>query len=165
MIAPLRVVALRHIGVGHEAIASALAAHGLPPLPNAGRFAGNDPFVLWRNPGESLLISLSSDVADLMLRELAPGRASSACAIDLSDGIVCLELRGSALHDLLSRLIDASAIPQRTGDGTQARLGEIAVSIIRRADDCAWLLADRSVAHYVADWVAYASDRMTRAAV
>lgn len=78
----------------------------------------------------------------------------------LSAGGIAFELEGAAagLEALLSRLIDASAIPRVRGHGTRARLGDVAVSVLRLAEDHVWLLADRSHDRYLALWLARAMD-------
>jgi heterotetrameric sarcosine oxidase gamma subunit len=153
---PLRVVALRAIGDGIDSLRDALSAHKLA-LAEPGRFAGDDPAVLWRSPTEWLLVATSDPVADDVLRALTPGRHRAACAIDQSAGVATVALEGEAIDALLSRLIDANAIPREAGHGTRARLGDIAVTIVRRAQDRAWLVADRSVEGYLTDWIAYAA--------
>ena len=159
LVESLRIIALRHTGSGRDAIVDAAAANDLPPLPDAGRFAGTDPFVVWRNPGEWVLVAVSAaEIVDEMLGALAPGREPDACAVDQTDGAVCVELQGAGLDGVLSRLIDANA-PQSSGEGTRTGLGSIAVIVLRMAEDRVWLLADRSVTRYLIDWLAYAIDR------
>jgi heterotetrameric sarcosine oxidase gamma subunit len=152
----LRAVTLRGTGEGIDSIHGALSAQALT-LADPGRFAGADPCVLWRSPTEWTLFATSDLPADAVLRELAPGRFATACAIDQSAGLVAIELDGSGIASLLPRLIDASAVPRATGHGARARLGDIAVTILRIDDARAWLLAERSAEDYLLQWIAYAA--------
>ena len=155
-IEPLRAIALRGIGEGIDTIRATLSTHGAV-LPDPAQFSGSDPFVLWRNPTEWVLIATSDALADQVLRELAPGRHARACAFDQSPGAVAIELEGSAVESVLSRLVDASAIPRAPGRGTRARLGDIAVTMLRVGSGRMWLIADRSVEDYLVDWIGYAA--------
>lgn len=159
VVEPLRVLSLRHHDAPHT-IEAACSNIGLPPLPGAGHFSGEDPVLLWRQPREWLFIGSSvaaAGRADALLAALAPGQDPLACAVDQSAGTVALALRGPKLDMLLSRLLDAGAIPRTPGEGTRARLADIAVIVLRREPDCVWLLADRANDHYLADWLAYAA--------
>ena len=153
---PLRVVALRGAGDGIDAIRATLSAEG-GVLPDPGQFSGTDPFVLWSKPAEWLLIGTSDALADRALRELAPRRHPTACAIDQTAGVVALELEGGAVEAVLSRLVDPRAIPREPGRGTRARLGDIAVTMLRVASERTWLIAERSVEAYLVDWLRYAA--------
>ena len=161
-IEPLRVVSLRGVAdsSGPHPIAGALSAHALA-LPEPGYFAGVDPAVLWRSPTEWLLVASSDPVPDAVLRALMPGRHALACALDQSAGVIGIALDGEPVDALLSRLVDASAIPREPGHGTRARLGDIAVTILRPAADRAWLIAERGVEDYLVEWIAYAAANTT----
>ena len=157
VVEPLRVLSLRHHDAP-QAIESACRRAGLPALPRAGHFSGDDPLLLWRQPREWLFIgSAAAGQADALLESLAPGQDALVCAVDQSAGTVALALQGSKLDALLLRLMDAGAIPRTSGEGTRARLADIAVIVLRREPQCVWLLADRANDHYLADWLAYAA--------
>src|SRR5437867_10434475 len=64
LVEPLRAVTLRHLRDGSEALARAASALGIDMLPPPGRFAGNEPRLLWLSPTESLLLSASDRPAD-----------------------------------------------------------------------------------------------------
>lgn len=153
----LRVVALRHLPGGDAELETALTRHGLSgQLPRPGRFEGVDPVVAWRNPREVVLITAREEVADGVLLELRPGRHPLACAVDRSCGDMALELQGQGAGAVLSRLMDANAIPMQTHHVTHARLADIAVTVLRHADDRIWLLAEGAYASHVARWVGHA---------
>ena len=74
----LHVLSLRHLAGGTAAVASAVAVHGLAPLPVAGTVRGTDPWLVWAGPAEFLLLSTSSKVAEGVQQALAPGRKALA---------------------------------------------------------------------------------------
>jgi heterotetrameric sarcosine oxidase gamma subunit len=150
----LRVLALRHLSGGTDAIAAALVAPGLERLPRPGAFHGDDPWLLWTGPAEFLLLTSRRAVADAVLQALAPGRAALACALDQSAGQLGFELLGPAVADVLPRLLDASAIPQRAGQACRARLMDISAVVMRLNPECVWLLVDRSHGAYMVLWLA-----------
>ena len=160
LIEPLHILSIRMLPGGAEAVAGAVHSAGVPSLPVAGHFTGEDPMVLWRNPTELLLVTQHRSVSDSILSELPPAAEASAYAVDQSDGLVAFELRGSALGALLPRLMDASAVPLEAGRGVRARLADIAVIAMRLDTQCAWLIADRANDQYLAQWVAYATDAL-----
>ena len=158
LVEPLYVLSMRLLAGGGDAIAKAAASAGIPLLPSPGHFAGDDPLVLWRNPSELMLVTGRRSALERVLLELAPASGVLAYAVDQSDGLIALELKGPALDDVLPRLMDASAVPLESGQGTRARMAEIAVIAIRLGPQCAWLIADRANDQYLADWVAYAAE-------
>jgi heterotetrameric sarcosine oxidase gamma subunit len=150
----LRVLALRHLTGGMDAIAAALAALGVEPLPRPGAFHGADPWLLWSGPAEFLLLTSHGAVADAVLQALAPGRVALACALDQSAGQLAFELLRPAVADVLPRLLDASAIPQQPGQACRARLMDISAVVMRLSPERAWLLVDRSHSAYTVNWLA-----------
>jgi sarcosine oxidase gamma subunit len=133
---------------------------GIATLPDAGRFSGAATLALWRNPTELLLVTPERAVADAVLDALPPAPDALAYAVDQSDGLVTLEVRGRALDDVLHRLLDAHAVPLEPGQGTRARLADIAVFALRLAPDRAWLMADRANDRFLAHWMAHAADAL-----
>lgn len=158
-IEPLAVVALRHLPGAGEALAAALRAAGLPGAPGPGQLLGQGPWALWRSPSEVLLLDTGRAAADAAAAALAD--ATLACAIEVSDGLLGLELRGSQVDELLRRLVDSHSLPVGPGSAGRARLADIAVTLVRHAPDRMWLLAERSHGHYVATWMAYAGEALT----
>jgi sarcosine oxidase gamma subunit len=160
LVEPLYVLSMRWLPGGGDAVAGAVAHAGIPSLPSPGRFTGDDPFVLWRNPTDLMFITGRPGVSERVLLELAPTHGSLAYAVDQSDGLIALELEGPALDEVLPRLMDASAVPLEPGHGTRTRMAEIAVIAVRLAPKRAWILADRAHDRYLAQWVAYATDAL-----
>lgn len=152
----LRVLALRYLAGGAAAIELALAAHDLAPLAQPGACKGADPWLVWVGLAESLLLTSHPAVADGVLRELAPGLQAVACALDQSGGWLVFELLGTNVDEVLSRLLDASAIPQRAGQSSRARLMDISAVLVRLAPDRVFLLVDRTHGIYAAQWLTHA---------
>lgn len=153
----LRVLALRHLTGGMDAIAAALVCASLEPLPPPGAFHGADPWLLWAGPAEFLLLTSNGAVANAVQKALAPGRVPLACALDQSSGQLAFELLGPAVADVLPRLLDASAIPQRAGQVCRARLMDISGVVMRLSADRVWLVVDRSHGAYTALWLTRAA--------
>lgn len=153
----LRVVALRHLPGGTAAVEATLMAHGAAALPMPGECHGSDPWWLWTGPAECLLITSNGAVADGVLQSMSPGREALACAVDRSAGSVVFELAGPGTAGLLPRLFDASAIPQRVGQGHRARCVDVGAVPMRVAPDRVLLLIDRLHGLHVAQWIAHAA--------
>lgn len=161
LLEPLHVLSLRHGFGGHVAIARALQPLGLASPTAAGQLAGAPglagPWVWWRSPSEWTLAALTPQPLQEVqqgLRDIGPGPL--ACAIDLSDGTWGVELQGRGIDALMSRLVDAASLPRGAGQATRARLVDVPVTLVRHDEARLWLLADRSLDHYLADWLAYA---------
>lgn len=161
VVAPLRVVTLRHLPGAQARVDSVLAALTGPPLqrPEPGCFngrPGDGACLLWLRPNETLCIATADAVPDALLRELAPGAQPLACALDVSSAWFGLALHGAAGAAVLPRLVDASAIPTQAGRGTRARLADVAALVLRLDDACTWLLVDRSHRPHLLEWIAHA---------
>lgn len=150
VVEPLRVLSLRCLPGESAAISAAAGVD----LPGPGRFHGVDPLLVWRSPSEWLHVGTRDEPADALLRALPVG--GGAQATDLSAGVLVVEVNGSRIDALLQRLVDASVQLQLPGQGTRARLADIAVVAMRLAEERLWLLVDRAHDHYLADWLAYA---------
>lgn len=162
VVEPLQVLSLRALAGGAESLVRAIDAIGIAALPGPGRFAASGATrLVWRNPTEWLLVTPEAEVAQAVLRALAPAQGALACAIDQSDGLVTLELRGAPLDAVLHRLLDAAAVPHEPGQGTRARMADIAVVVLRLDPERAWLIADRANDRYLAHWVAHATDALS----
>lgn len=151
------VATLRHFA-GDTSAAAAITGMGLPWPLEVGRLAGADPWLAWRAPQEAWLLATRREPVDALLGALAPGQSESAMAAELSDGLITLELHGPQLDDWLAHLVDASAIPRQPGLVTRARMADVAVLLLRLANDRLWLLADRTIAHYLVEWLTYSHE-------
>ena len=159
----LGLVTLRHRS-GSPVARGLVAAQGLPWPEHTGQMVGDlsgHGLLLVRcQPEEVVVIAASSHpaLADLSAT-LAPSRSSDVVAIDLSHGLVVVALEGPQLHDWLAHLVDATAIPMTistaTGRASRTRLADIAVMLLRMAPQCVWLVADRAVSPYLANWLAF----------
>jgi len=159
---PLHVLALRHLPGAAQAILQALRPLGIDTLPAAGRHASSaagaaGPCVLWRSPSEWTLVSTDPHPVRLVEQALqASALEGQAYAVNLSDGVMGLDLHGPLIDALLMRLMDAASLPRESGQATRARLVDVPVTLARFGDHHVWLLADRSHDHYIAGWLGHA---------
>jgi sarcosine oxidase gamma subunit len=153
----LRMVAVRWLG-GGEAVRQAFDDSGLPWASAPGDCAGDDPLVAWCAPRERWLIGQNRPPLDQLLTRLAPGRLAGALAVDVSDSSVVFNLCGTALDTWLAHLVDASAVPRVAWRASRCRLADVPVLLLRRASDRLWLVVDRPLGNYVADWLEYAHE-------
>lgn len=152
----LRVVTLRHLPGGMSAVGAVLAQHGAATVPKPGECLGADPWWVWTGPAECLLFTSHGAVADGVLQALAPGGDALACAVDVSAGGLVFDLCGCGVDELLQRLLDASAIPQRVGQGHRARWQDLGGVLLRTAPDRVLLRVERPQALHAARWIAHA---------
>jgi sarcosine oxidase gamma subunit len=157
---PLSVLSLRHWpGDGSAALTRALVAHGLtdsPRLPQPGRALGSDPWAVWCSPSECRVLTRDAARARALAEALQPGMDPLACAIDISPGCIAIELLGADAGALLSRLVDASALPAAAGQASRLRLAGVAALVLCVRADCRWLIADRAHGHFLVGWLAHA---------
>lgn len=154
----LRVVCLRYLEHGVQSVESALLHLNLKALPQPDTCAGPDPWQVWINPTESLVLTTQSAVADSLLNALQPGRDILACALDQSAGCLVLELTGRHVDGVLTRLMEASANPQIGGQSTRVRLMDISATLIRIDPNRVFLAVDRPQGLYAFQWIAYVLD-------
>jgi heterotetrameric sarcosine oxidase gamma subunit len=121
------------------------------------RFAGDEPCVLWRSPREWLLLTDDAALSARIASALRPVPSALAVAVDLTAGSLVLDLQGADVDALLSRLVDAAAVPTTVGEGTRARLADIAIALLRIESDRVRVVADRANDCYLAQWLAYAA--------
>jgi len=156
---PMHVLSLRHLpGDGTCALSAVMAGHLLPGLPGPGHACGIEPRLIWRSPSEILLLTQDAALASALLAKLRPAPGALACGLDLSDGTLVVNLRGDDVEALLSRLVDAHALPRETDQASRVRLSDIAAVVWRDAPDHIGLLVDRANGHYLARWLGYAAD-------
>ncbi|WP_158273514.1 hypothetical protein [Limnohabitans sp. 2KL-51] len=154
----LRVMCLRYLEHGVQSVESALLHLNLKALPQPDTCAGPDPWQVWINPTESLVLTTQSAVADSLLNALQPGRDMLACALDQSAGCLVLELTGRHVDGVLTRLMEASANPQIGGQSTRVRLMDISATLIRIDPNRVFLAVDRPQGLYAFQWIAYVLD-------
>jgi heterotetrameric sarcosine oxidase gamma subunit len=156
-----QVLSLRHLpGGGAATLGAMLAGHAAAALPDPGRCCGSEPRLIWRSPSEILLLTEDPTLASVLLAARLPAPRALACALDLSSGTLHLVLQGSGVHALLSRLVDAQALPREAGQASRMRLADIAAVVWREAPDRVGVLVDRTNDHYLAHWLRYAADAL-----
>lgn len=152
----LHVLALRHLpDGGAEAVRAALQRAGLPEPPPPGVLAGSDPFIAWCTPSEWRLVARERAGLDSVAAALKPGADATACAVDLSAGVLGLEFEGGGIDAFMSRLMDAASIAT-PGGATRGRLVDASVLQLRPAPGRLWLLADRALEGWLTQWIDHA---------
>jgi hypothetical protein len=157
LLAGVSAVTVRHFPGDTSAQAAAQAA-GLSWPGTPGLFTGDDPWMAWRSPHETIVIGSRSAPLQALLQSLAPGRSDTAVALDLSEALAVYQLHGPLLDDWLSHLVDALAIPRQAGRATRCRLADVPVLLLRLDPERVWLVADRPIAPYLGNWLAYAHE-------
>jgi hypothetical protein len=141
---------------GDRSASEAAQAQGLiwPGVP--GALTSHDPWLAWRSPQETLALGFRSAALRALLHALAPGRSETALAVDVSQALAVFELHGPLLDDWLSHLVDAAAIPRQAGRVCRCRLADVPVLLLRLDPERVHLVADRPIAPYLSNWLAYA---------
>jgi sarcosine oxidase subunit gamma len=126
----------------------------LPPPGRLARAPGAFRLAIWMGPDEWLVVEPGAPeaVAD---RLLAAGRAHGATTVDVSAHRTLLELRGTAVRDVLSAgcSIDLHPWSFPIGSAVQTLLARVDVIIGRGGEDV-WHVAVRSsFATYLASWL------------
>lgn len=160
LVQPLHVLSVRTLAPPDAPWAAAVHAAAPPALPAPGCYTGEAVRVAWLGPREYLVVTQDSAAAAGILAAWRPGRQALTCALDRSAGTLTVELTGPGAAALLARLIDAASVPPRPGGATRARCMDIAVTLLRLAPECVWLLADRSHEDYLAEWLFEAAERL-----
>jgi len=133
-------------------------------LPAPSRALGDDPWILWRAPGDFLAYSLVHDVAALesALRERihAPTAAIRLWRTDVSSLLAFFELRGELAVETLMRGVsldlEGDALP--VGGCTQTPLGPITAALHRVAVGQWRIGVDRSAARWAWEWLVDSAD-------
>ena len=147
----LVVVSLRHLPEAADTLLTALRTVGISAAPNPGQVLGQNPWALWRSPSEVILLTTHRNLAEAALATMIG--TSLACAVDQTDGVLALELKGQQLNDLLLRLIDSRSLPRLPGASSQARLVDISITLVRHESDRLWILSERPQADYLMNWL------------
>ena len=145
---------IRHLA-GDRSASQAVQAQGLiwPGVP--GELTGHDPWLAWRSPQETLALGFRSAALHALVAALTPGRSATALAVDVSQALAVFELHGPLLDAWLSHLVDAAAIPRQAGRVCRCRLADVPVLLMRLDPERVYLVADRPIAPYLGNWLAY----------
>lgn len=92
----------------------------LGKLPAAGRFAGEDPLLLWQAPDRWLVVSERLSGPELAARLAAATRGLHAAISDTTDGLCLFEVAGPAARRVLGQGMTFDLDPARFGPGQGA---------------------------------------------
>lgn len=129
----------RHLGVGLPIDSNSIAITGRPTT-----------LLVWRRPGECLLISPESGIFDELVT--ASGGLSDGRAIDLTDGTCVLRIGGRRSAELLSRISCHGSIPP-AGSARATLVAELPVVLISALSDDILLLIDRLYVEHLMRWI------------
>jgi len=145
---------IRHFA-GDRSASEAVQAQGLIWPGRPGELTGHDPWLAWRGPQETLAVGFQSAPLHALVHALAPGCSETAMAIEVSQAFAVFELYGPLLDAWLSHLVDAAAIPRLPGRVCGCRLADVPVLLLRLDPERLCLIADRPLAPYLGNWLAY----------
>ncbi|MCV6591432.1 MAG: sarcosine oxidase subunit gamma [Silicimonas sp.] len=159
--APLGMITLR-CDQGLPALQTALSAAGRS-LPEPGMATGQGAAAtLWMSPDELMLTSAHGE-ADALVAQLAEAlKDEHALVVNVSDARAAFRLTGRSalLREVLAKLSPAdlrgSSLP--VGRVRRTRLAQVPAAFWFEADDCAMVVAFRSVGDYVAGLLAKAAE-------
>lgn len=147
------------------AFGPALAASaGVAPPRAPGIAFGPEAAVAWMSPDEWMLF-LPRGSAPRHLAALGSALAGvHHLAVDVSDARAVFRLQGPGLRDALAKGLPIDLDPAAFGPGSfrRTRLGQVAAAVWVRPDGAFELMCFRSVAGFVADWLANATDPLAR---
>jgi sarcosine oxidase subunit gamma len=131
----------------------AAVALSLPASPLTA--AGQDPVALWVSPDQWLIMSETLSPAALVQRCEQALRDVLNIVTDVSDALICIVVEGARARDLLAMGsgVDFDARTFPPGRCVRTRFAKIAVVIHAVAEERFEVICDRSLAHYVGQWL------------
>ena len=140
---------------GAEAACKAL---GLPD--QALRWESGDPAVHWLGADLWLLTSDEKSAGEIIRHIGTALKGQLNAATDMSSAYVCFSLRGPAARKVLAMGcgIDMHESAFKAGHCTRTHFANLLLFIVAVEDDTFDLYVDRSMARYLGDWIASASE-------
>jgi hypothetical protein len=150
----MRVLSVRHI-TGSPAAQVALSQSGLAwPERTSDLVFAEGLLATRRHAGEIIVVGDAAAALQRLLDELAPGIEPEVIGIEMTHGTGVIELHGPRLDQWLAHLVDHSAIPAE-GRASWCRLVDVPVLLVRTESAQIFLVADRSLFPYLAQWLAF----------
>lgn len=141
-------------------LAAALAATtGLAP-PGPRRIVGDaTSAVAWMSPDELLLLGPAAATADRLSRLAGGLGAAHHLAVDVSDARAVFRIAGPGARETLAKGVPVDLAPEAFGPGDfrRTRIGQVAAAIWSTEPEVFELACFRSVAEFVAEWLAAAT--------
>lgn len=134
----------------------AAAAAGLARLPlDPLSVADGDPATLWVGPDQWLLASTSRSADDIVADLTIRLQGCLHHAADASDALTLITVEGQAAHGLLAMhsSLDFSRPPLGIGRCARTRIAKVAVLVHAAGAHRFDLYVDRSVGHYLLQWL------------
>jgi sarcosine oxidase subunit gamma len=141
-------------------LAAAVDAATGCPLPAVRKIAlAGECGVAWMSPDE-LMLFLAAGAAPAAASEIAGALAGMHhLAVDVSDARVLFRLEGPGAREVLAKGAPVDLAPGAFGplDFRRTRLGQVAAAFWMPAPETIDLMCFRSLAAFVADWLAHAA--------
>lgn len=143
------------VPLNQAAHAAAVARLPLEPL----TVDEGEPAALWVGPEQWLIVSTTRPAEAVLTDLMARLDGILHHASDASDALALITVEGSAARSLLAMLsgIDYDAASLPPGRCVRTRMAKVAVLVRAVAADRFELYVDRSVAHYLEDWLRHAA--------
>lgn len=145
---------LRYIGTAMPPAHFTIDGLELPLRMNSSK---GEPRAMRLGPGEWLVIGWPCPPADQL--------DAALFAVDMSDGLVCFDVRGPLARALLAAAASVDFDPDAFGTATamRTRFARTSAIVERRGADHFVLYVDRSYSHYAAAWLALNAPRVAAA--
>lgn len=151
----LRGIAGRSIVILKTGMSCSEAASEKLGLPEAGRFVGSDPKVLWIGPDCWLFCSDTKSADELIHSCESSLSGEQFTALDYSAAYAAFSISGSSLREVLASGtgIDLRVGEFGAGDCVRCRLAGIAATVVAETNDQFTVLVDRSYEQYFSQWI------------
>ena len=151
----------KHLGKlnirGDSAILAGITAQtGCKALPENNRFVTvGDRHLVWLGPDEYLLLCEAGREEDILGRLLLDFDSIHAAATNVTDSLCALDIRGSAVRQVLAKGCTLDLHPRvfATGQCAQTYLSHAAVTLLATDANRFLLFCRVSFASYVVDWL------------
>ena len=129
-------------------------------LPANCQCTSGSPAKYWLSPDQWLLASDSLSAAELLQQLESELGGQLYLAIDLSSGLACFSMKGPAARILLAMGCGVDMHPSafRSGQCVRTRFANVALVIAAVGKNSFELFVDRSLAGYLEEWIAAASE-------
>ncbi|MFT5141256.1 MAG: sarcosine oxidase subunit gamma [Rhodothermales bacterium] len=129
-------------------------------LPSELQIRVGDPAAIWQAPDQWLIISDAKPAEELVAQIQQALATQLYAATDMSSGSACFSLQGPSARRLLAMGCGIDMHPGvfKTGQCVRTHFANIALQIVAVDDNGFDLYIDRSLARYLADWLATAGE-------
>ena len=154
-ILPARAIVRLQLGARSQKTVASLKIAGRPMPVAMNTWSGDDPVICRIAPDTWLLLSALHEASEIIPAVRSGCGRRSYAVTDVSDSLVTIWIEGSDAAQLLARGcgLDLSTIAFGNVACTRTRLAQLPVVLRRATPDRFECIADRSVAHWLYDWL------------